>query len=166
MADKASEAQRSWLKPREECSKQSEGRQRGGWGCEVGLTTAGGSQPDLIGQREFHEGGYGAGVELAGLPDQALGCIWEIEAFDFLFWKDLDGVFTCGLRAEKEAGASQLWCCLPFSVPGHLSPSGPFFSLFSNPAQSLSLQGPSLTQQSRLKDSLAHQEKVPGGSSL
>lgn len=82
---------------------------RAGSQTGLGLTTAGGPQGDFAGQGDLCKGGYFAGVELAGLPDQALGCVWEHEAFDGLFWKDLDGVFTCGLKAEKDSRGHQLW---------------------------------------------------------
>lgn len=67
------------------------------------LTTAAGPQREDIGHRELHKGRYHAGVEPPGLPQQALWCIWEREARDVLIWKDLDGVFTSGLRMGREA---------------------------------------------------------------
>lgn len=93
-------------------------------GTGLGLTTAGGPQGDIAGQRELCKGGNDAGIELAGLPYQALRCVWELEAFDVVFWKDLDRVVPCGLKAEKENwsltdGDSCLshGPCCPFSSP-------------------------------------------------
>lgn len=67
------------------------------------LTTTAGLKRDDTGQREFHKGRYHTGVELPGLPQQALGCIWEHEATDVFLWKDLEGVFTSGLMTGTEA---------------------------------------------------------------
>lgn len=112
-------------------------------GTGLGLTAAGGPQGDIAGQRKLYKGGYNAGVELAGFLYQALGCVWEREAFDVVFWKDLDGVFTCGLKAEEENQSLTYGDSCPSPVP-----YCPFPSLIlsvsplpSNPAQSLYLQG-------------------------
>lgn len=74
-----------------------------GQGHGLWLTAAGGPQGDIAGQGELYKGGDSAGIELAGLPYQALGCVWELHAFDLASWEDLDGVFTSGLKAEKES---------------------------------------------------------------
>ena len=83
------------------------------------LTTAVGPQRDIIGHRELHEGCYYAGIEPPGLPQQALGCVWELEARVDPIWKDLQGVFTSGLMTGREAeqgatdtvrGEGFYWC--------------------------------------------------------
>lgn len=84
-----------------------------------------GLQRDDTGQGELHEGCYHAGVESPGLPQQALGCIWEHKATDVLLWKDLEGVFTSGLMIGQGAtdtvrGARSLAGLCQASVP--LSP--------------------------------------------
>lgn len=88
-----------------------EGQERevggGGGGREGGqgrvLTTAVGLQRDITGQRELHEGCYYTGVEPPGLSQQALGCVWELEARVDPIWKDFQGVFTSGLMTGREA---------------------------------------------------------------
>lgn len=66
------------------------------------LTTAAGTQRDLIGHRQFHEGRYHAGVEPPGHRQQALWCIWELAARDVALWNALQRVFTSGLRRGRE----------------------------------------------------------------
>lgn len=81
---------------------EGKGREGGEEGIRV-LTTAGCPQRDDTGQRELHKGRYYTGVEPPGLPQQALGCVWEVEAGDVLLRKDLEGVFTSGLMTGREA---------------------------------------------------------------
>lgn len=83
----------------ERAREGSEGARKG---SQV-LTTAVGLQRDITGQRELHEGCYYTGVEPPGLPQQALGCVWELETRVDPIWKDLQGVFTSGLMTGREA---------------------------------------------------------------
>lgn len=105
------------LKNREGQVMGREEQQSWGRGTGLGLTAAGGTQGDIAGQRKLYKGGYSAGIELAGLLYQALGCVWEREAFDGVFWKDLDGVFTCGLKAEKRSQNLTYGDSCPSPVP-------------------------------------------------
>lgn len=165
MAEGASEARRNGPKREEqrEARDGREGQQAWGRGTGPGLTAAGGPQGDVAGQRDLCKGGYNAGVEPAGLPYQAVGCVWEREAFDGVFWKDLDGVFTCGLKAEKESGSLSYGDPCPSPGPCCPFPSPPLFPLYPlTQLRVLYLQGSSLAHQARLRDSLAHQERLPG----
>lgn len=98
-------------------------------GTGLWLTAAGGPQGDIADQRELYKGGDNAGIELAGLRYQALGCVWELHAFDLASWKDLDGVFTCGLKAEKESWHLTYGDPCPSPVPCRPFPSPSPFPL-------------------------------------
>lgn len=110
----------------ERAREGSEGARKG---SQV-LTTAVGLQRDITGQRELHEGCYYTGVEPPGLPQQALGCVWELETRVDPIWKDLQGVFTSGLMTgrEVEQGATDTvrghtaWQDVPAGWPGFARP--------------------------------------------
>lgn len=100
------------------------------------LTTAVGLQRDITGQRELHEGCYYTGVEPPGLSQQALGCVWELEARVDPIWKDLQGVFTSGLMTGREAEQAAMdtvrghtaWQGVPAGWPGSARPQALFCS--------------------------------------
>ena len=94
-------------------------RERAGGGGEARqggrvLTTAAVLQRDDASQRELYKRCYHTGVELPSLLQQALACVWEVDALDVTAWKDLEGVFTSGLgrgrEAERRATDTVRWC--------------------------------------------------------